>query len=85
MAGLTRDRFVVAVREALVASGVNLSHYAGIVFRIGAATTAAGCGLQDSLIKTLVQWESLAYVLCIHTLRKTLCPVSQSLVGGPPY
>ena len=43
--GLTKDRFVVAVREALVASEVNLSHYAGIVFRIGAATTAAGCGL----------------------------------------
>ena len=81
---LTRDRFVAAVREALVASGVNPSHYAGHSFRIGAATTAAGCGLQDSLIKTLGRWESSAYTLYIRTPRETLCAVSRSLVGSHP-
>ena len=57
---LTRDRFVTAVRSVLVALGVNPSHYAGHSFRISAATMAASCCLQDSLIKTLGQWESSA-------------------------
>ena len=60
---LTRGRFVTAIRSALVAVGVNLSHYAGHSFRIGAATTAASCSLQDSLIKTLGRWESSVYAL----------------------
>ena len=78
---LTRDRFVTAVRTALAASGINPSHYAGHSFRIGAATTAANCGLQDSLIKTLGRWESSAYTLYIRTPKETLCSVSRSLAG----
>ena len=76
---LTRDRFVIAVHTALVILGINPSHYAGHSFRIGAATTVANSGLQDSLIKTLGQWESSAYALYIRTPKKTLCPVSRSL------
>ena len=78
---LTRDRFVTAVRTALAASGINPPHYAGHSFRIGAATTAANCGLQDSLIKTLGRWESSAYTLYIRTPKETLCSVSRSLAG----
>ena len=78
---LFRDKFVTAVRTALAASGINPSHYAGHSFRIGAATTAANCGLQDSLIKTLSRWESSAYTLYIRTPKETLCSVSRSLAG----
>lgn len=49
---LIRVRLTAAVHTALVASGVNPSHYVGHSFRIDAATTAANCGMQDSLIKT---------------------------------
>ena len=79
---LTRDRFVKAVRSALEASRINPSNYAGHSFRIGAATTAASCGLQDSLIKTLGQWESATYILYVRTLRETLYAVSRSLSVG---
>ena len=78
---LTRDRFVVQVRRALQVAGVDSSQYAGHSFRIGAATTAALCGIQDSLIKTLGRWESSAYTLYIRTPRTTLCTVSRLLVA----
>ena len=46
---LTRQRFIAAVRRALVEAGIDPSRYAGHSFRVGAATTAALRGL---LIKT---------------------------------
>ena len=50
---LTRQRFVTAVRDALRRTGVNAGCYAGHSFRIGAATTAAARGLEDSTIQML--------------------------------
>ena len=47
---LTRGRFVEEVKSALVLVGVDTSKYSGQSFRIGAATTAAAAGLEDSLI-----------------------------------
>ena len=79
---LTRDRFVAAVRTALTAAGLDCSQYAGHSFRIGAATTAAANGLQDSLIKTLGWWESVVYTVYIRTPREVLCAASGSLVGS---
>ena len=55
---LTRDRLVKEVRQAMRVSGIDDKLYSGHSFRIGAATTAASCGLQDSLIKMLGRWES---------------------------
>ena len=82
---LTRDRFVKAVREALDAAGVDASKYAGHSFRIGAATTAACNGIQDSLIRTMGRWESSAYTLYIRTPRDRIYAVAASLVGpGAP-
>lgn len=77
---LTRHWFVAAIRLALDVAGIDSSHYAGHSFRIGAATTAAQWGLQDSLIKTLGRWESSAYTLYIRTPRETLCAVARRLV-----
>ena len=77
---LTRDRFVSAIRIALGECGIDPSAYAGHSFRIGAATTAALRGLQDSLIKTLGRWESSAYSVYIRTPRSTLISVAKSLV-----
>ena len=57
----TREKFVVHVCLALSAAGLMATNYAGHSFRIGAATMAACCGIQDALIKTLGRWESLAY------------------------
>ena len=78
---LTRERFVAQLRQALSTAGVDSTLYAGHSFRIGAATTAAMCGIQDSLIKTLGRWESSAYMVYIRTPPSTLVAVSRTLVS----
>lgn len=78
---LTRDRFVVELRAALTAQGFPAKDYAGYSFRIGAATTAAHRGVQDSLIKTLGRWESAAYTTYIRTSPEILKGVARTLVS----
>ena len=58
---LMKPWLVQKVREALTAAEIDSSHYSGHSFRIGAATTAAACGVSDSLIKTLGCWSSSAF------------------------
>ena len=77
---LTRERLVSAMRTALQQTGIDARRYAGHSFRIGAATTAAQCGLPDSLIKTLGRWESAAYTVYIRTPKEKLCSVADSLI-----
>eukprot|EP00731_Ephydatia_muelleri_P013916 Em0007g1226a len=77
---LTRDRLVKEVCQAMRTSGIDDKLYSGHSFRIGAATTAASCGLQDSLIKTLGRWESAAYTIYIRTPKAELCGVASKLV-----
>ena len=76
---LTRQRFVEAVRQALHKAGMDQSEYSGHSFRIGAATAAAANGLEDSVIKTLGRWRSLAYLLYVQILRDQLANYSRVL------
>ena len=62
---LSRQNLVRNLHEALVGEGIPASNYKGHSFIIGAATTAAHCGLEDSLIQSLGRWT--AY-LSYHTL-----------------
>ena len=76
---LTKARFVEAVRQALQQAGVPSEGYAGHSFRIGAATTAARAGLQDSTIQALGRWSSSAFLRYIRTTRDELAAFSSSL------
>ena len=76
---LTRDRFVKSVRAALTRAGYKAENYSRHSFRIGAATTAAQRGLQDSLIQTLGRWESSAYTRYIRTAEGVLHGVAKVL------
>lgn len=61
---LTLGKFVSSVWVALDAAGLvakNFVKNSGNSFRIGPATTATQCGIQDAMIKTLGRWESLVY------------------------
>ena len=79
---LTRETFVTSIRSALTAAGyINALDYAGHSVRIGAATTAAQRGIQDSMIKTLGRWESSAYTRYIRTAPEVLWKVSKTLVN----
>ena len=64
---LTRLRLVAAMRLALEKAGINQTDYCSHSFRIGAATTAAEKGIEDSVIKTLGRWKSAAYQQYVRT------------------
>lgn len=59
---LNRDRFMHVIRSGLKEAGIDDSKYCSHSFRIGAATTAAAAGIEDSVIMTISRWESLAYM-----------------------
>ena len=63
---LSKTKFVEATRQALTAAQLPAKDYAGHSFRIGAATTAAMAGLEDSAIQTLGRWKSSSYQLYIR-------------------
>ena len=62
---LSKTKFVEAIRRALTAASLPAKDYAGHSFRIGAATTAASAGIEDSTIQTLGQWKSASFQLYI--------------------
>ena len=78
---LTRKRFVDLVRAALASAGVDQQNYCGHSFRIGAATTAAAKGIEDSVIKSLGRWESVAYLQYVQIPRSQLTGYSSVLVS----
>ena len=76
---LTRAQLVMNVQAALRTAGVDSAGYTGHSFHIGAATTAAQQGLEDSLIQTLGRWRSDAYKVYIRLPRAQLANVSRTL------
>ena len=78
---LTRSRFVCELKKALSAAGINAEKYNGHSFRIGAATTAAEKGIEDSIIQTLGRWKSTAYLLYVRLPRENLAQLSTRLVS----
>ena len=78
---LTRDALVREVRHALMTAGLDPTPYSGHSFRIGAATTAAAAGMEDSVIKILGRWQSSACQRYVHIPRESLASVSRSLAA----
>lgn len=79
---LTRTRLIDAVRKTLAKAGLNPEAYSGHSFRIGAATTAAACGVPVDTIKTLGRWKSQAYQLYVRLPRDQLASISRTLASS---
>ena len=77
---LTRAALVDRLHLALQQSGLEPTTYNGHSFRIGAATTAAKCGIEDSMIQTLGRWKSSAYLAYTKIPRQQLATVSAQLL-----
>ena len=63
---LSKPKFVEHVCRTVLAANIPAHLYTGHSFRIGAATTAASAGIEDSTIQTLGHWKSSAYLLYIR-------------------
>lgn len=78
---LTRSRLVVEVRRCLLQAGLSPQDYAGHSLRIGAATTAAACGVPAEVIMSLGRWKSAAYKLYIRLPRDQLAEICRSMAS----
>ena len=81
---LTRILLVNRLNAALHQDGRAAKDFNGHSFRIGAATTAARCGLEDSLIQTLGRWKSAAYLAYIKIPRDQLAATAARLAKDTP-
>ncbi len=73
---LTKAKFTQNVRAALQSAGLPYQSFAGHSFRIGAATTAAKAGIEDSTIRMMGRWSSAAFLAYIRTPRDQLAQFS---------
>ena len=64
---LSKQQLMSRVNEALASQEVDSSGFTGHSFRIGAVTTTASMGFEDSLIQALGRWRSSAFLRYIRT------------------
>ena len=76
---LSKTTLVLRICQALTSQGVRAGSFSGHSFRIGAASTAAARGLEDSTIRTLGRWKSDAYQRYIRLRPEEIAAFSQNL------
>ena len=79
---LLKHTFVGEIRKVLITLGVPQDQYAGHSFRIGAATTAALAGVEDSTIQLLGRWHSAAFLRYVRTPPEQLARLSSVLAAS---
>ena len=76
---VTKHWFVSQLCGILAAIGLPDHKYAGHSFRIGAATTAALVGIEDSTIQALGRWHSAAFLEYFRMPKERLASLSSRL------
>ena len=80
---LTKSDFISNFRSVLDSIGLPAADYAGHSFRIGAATSAALAGVEDSTIQLLGQWQSAAFLRYMRTPHEWLAAILWTLAASP--
>jgi len=78
---LTKSAFTSWIRQKLQAVGLPQDNFAGHSFRIGAATSAAQAGIEDSTIRKMGRWNSSAFLAYIRTPIDQLAAFSSTLAN----
>ena len=78
---LSKPKLMARLRQALEHQRFDCAGITGHSFRIGAASTAARIGLEDSLIQTMGRWRSSAYLRYIQIPGRTLAATSARLIS----
>ena len=73
---VTKAWLVQQVRHVLRSLGLPQDDYAGNSFRIGAASSAALSGIEDSTIQALGRWQSAAFLQYVRMPREQLAHIS---------
>lgn len=76
---MTKHWFRTHLASVLMLRGLSPHLYTGHLFHIGAATTAAECGVPDSTIQMLGRWSSTAYKTYIRSDTHVLLNAQQAL------
>ena len=76
-----KQEFVSDIRKVLLKLGLPDSDYAGHIFRIGAATSAAMAGVENCTIQLLGRWQSAAFLRYIRTPHERLASISSTLAA----
>ena len=79
---LTKQMFIGEIRKVLSRLGLPDHEYAGHSFRIGAATSAALAGIEDSTIQLLGRWQSTAFLRYIRTSQEELATITATLASS---
>ena len=69
---LTKPYFIADLRRVHAATGLPQDDYVGHSFWIGATTSAALAGVEDSTIQLLGRWQSSAFLRYVRTPRQDL-------------
>lgn len=80
-APLTKPTFIAELKTILTVVGLPQDNYASHSFRIGAATSPALAGAEDSTIQLLGRWQSAAFLRYVRTPQERLAEVSKTLAS----
>ena len=69
------------LRSTLQEAGIDATYYSGHSFRIGAATTAAACGISETIIMQMGRWRSSAYQAYIKIPTRNLATIAHKIAS----